>query len=397
MDTAAVKARFKQTFGYTPAHFAHAPGRLELLGTHTAHHDGLVLAAAVNRHASLAAAPRTDGKIELVAPECSARELFWISDLKKNPATPWADPIKTLLTELRRRGVPFSGFNAALHSEIPAGVGLGRTAALQLAAALVIRQLFPFRLTETGTTMPPRRDGRGRLPPLPPPERLALARLCHSAGRELNPNRTLADYLPGLFGKAWHVLCLDCQFWSIHHAPLIGETLVVCDSGVRHPTTLGRVAEVRHFGTAAAAALGVRSLRAVEVSWLKANQARLAGRELACARHLVGEIQRGAFAERALRDDDHAQFGQYLFQSHESARGNLGNSCAELDRLVELARALPACLGAGLSGPGFGGATVNLVRHHQVEDFMTTIAAQHQGRTERTRSPLLCQIVDAPE
>ena len=100
------------------------------------------------------------------------------------------------------------------------------------------------------------------------------------------------------------------------------------------------------------------------------------------------------FAEKALNDDDHRQFGQFLFLSHESSRDFLKNSCLELDLLVELARAQPGCLGARLTGGGFGGATINLVAYHQVESFIAAMAEQYEQRTGRIMRPVVCQIVD---
>jgi galactokinase len=86
-----------------------------------------------------------------------------------------------------------------------------------------------------------------------------------------------------------------------------------------------------------------------------------------------------------------------MFQSHESSRDNFKNSTTELDTLVELAQAHPAGLGARLTGGGFGGATINLVRRDGVEDFMRTIAGQYEQRTGRKTEPLLCQVVDGAQ
>jgi galactokinase len=127
---------------------------------------------------------------------------------------------------------------------------------------------------------------------------------------------------------------------------------------------------------------------------LAANKARLTGREHACAYHIAGEIQRVIFGARALRTDDFEQFGQYVFQSHESSRDFFQNSCPELDLLVELARAHPACLGARLTGGGFGGATVNLVVRPQLDAFKAAIARVWEERTGRKLHPMLCQVVD---
>jgi galactokinase len=135
-------------------------------------------------------------------------------------------------------------------------------------------------------------------------------------------------------------------------------------------------------------------LRSVEAKDLAAKKARLSERQYQCAYHVVGEIQRVVFGERALWDGNFAQFGHYMFQSHESSRDFFKNSCPELDLLVELARAHPACLGARLTGGGFGGATINLIARLGAEDFMKRIAEQYERKSAHRIEPMLCQIVD---
>src|SRR5207249_10541899 len=151
---------------------------------------------------------------------------------------------------------------------------------------------------------------------------------------------------------------------------------------------------LRDYCVSSAGKLGAKSLRSVELKMLEANKSKLTPREYECTRHVVGEIQRVVFGERALREDDHRQFGQYMFQSHESSRAWLKNSTPELDVLVELARAHPGCLGARLTGGGFGGATISLVQYHQAESFMNHLARRYQERTGQNLQPVLCQIVD---
>ena len=395
MDTSAVKNLFKRNFGHTPTHVVGAPGRLEVLGNHTDYNEGLVLSVAVDKYVSIAASPRPDGKIELVSAAFPQREIFWISDLKHNPAAPWADYVKGVLVQLRKRGVHFSGFSAAIHSTIPMGAGMSSSAALEVASALVVRQLFPYSLTEIGASLPPLRDKRGRLPPMDAKEKLHLAILCQAAEIEfVGVNCGLLDQLSCLFGKAHHVMNIDCRFQSVHHAPVPGEAIVVCDSGVKHQLAASEYNALREHCESAALALAAKSLRSVELPWLKAHRDNLNQRQYECAYHVVGEIQRVVFAEKALSDDDHRQFGQYMFLSHESSRDFLKNSCPELDLLVELARAHPGCLGARLTGGGFGGATINLVAYHQVESFISVMAGQYQQRTGRKMQPIVCQIVD---
>lgn len=394
MDTAAVKGVFRNHFGFTPANVVWAPGRVEVLGSHAAFNEGLTLTAAVDRFLFLAFSPRTDGRIELVSSAFPGAHQFWISRLVHSPAAPWADYVKGILAQLRKRGVHFNGFSAAIHSTIPPRLGMGSSAALGVATALAVRQLFPYSLTELGAGVPPPRDRRGRLPALPAREKMILARLCQLSEIEFaGVNSDLPAALTSMFGRAYHLLNIDCRYRTVTHTPLIGETLVICDSGIRPPPAAGEDAVLREHCELAARALRARSLRSVESVYLKSNRANLNHREYECAYHVVGEIQRVVFAERALRDDDHRQFGQYLFQSHQSSCDLFKNSCPELDLLVKLARAHPGCLGARLTGGGCGGATVNVVAYHQVEDFIRTIAGQYEKRTGRELKPMVCQMV----
>jgi galactokinase len=222
-----------------------------------------------------------------------------------------------------------------------------------------------------------------------------LAKVCQAAENQFVGVRSgLLDQISSLFGKAWNTMSIDFRALTVEHAPITGEAIIICNSGVKHALVGGEYNELRENCEGAAHKLGAKSLRSVELKDLEANKARLTDREYACARHVVSEIQRVVAGERALRADDHAQFGQYMFQSHASSRDFLKNSTPELDLLVEIARGHAACLGARLTGGGFGGATINLVRHHQADDFMRYMTEQYKGKSGREMKPLLCQVVD---
>src|ERR1041385_4399353 len=303
---------FNRAFGYTPTHHVQAPGRVELLGNHTDYNEGLALSLAVDRYVHIDSSPRSDGKIELVSSAFAGRETFSMTGIGKNPGAAWADHAKGVLLQLRRHGVYFSGFNAAIHSTIPVGAGLSSSAALQVATALTVRQLYPYTLTATGSTIPPQRNAEGVLPPLAHPERLHLARLCHAAESQfVGVNCGVLDQISSLCGKGFHVMEIDCQSASVELVPFLGEVVIVlCDTGVSHDLADGRYNQLRELCESAARKLGVKSLRSVEPRMLAANQARLTAREHACAYHIAGEIQRVIFGARALRADDFEQFGQ---------------------------------------------------------------------------------------
>jgi galactokinase len=393
------RALFRRHFGHTPTHLVTAPGRLELLGNHTDYNQGLVMALAVDRYIHLAAAPRTDGKIELVSSAFPEKQVFSSLDIVKNPAAPWADYVKGVLVQLRQRGAHFSGFNAAIHGTIPLGAGMSSSAALEVATALMVRQLAPYTLTSTGTTVPPKRNADGSVPAPTMAERLEIARICQAAENQfVGVNCGILDPLSSLCGRAFHAMEIDCQSCAVEAVPMIGDiAIVVCNTGVRHALVGGEYNALREECEGAARALGVKSLRAVDPPMLKANRHRLTPRQFECASHIVGEIQRVLFGERALREGDFAQFGQYLWQSHESSRVLFRNSCPELDLLVSLAQGQPACLGARLTGGGFGGATINLVERAQATEFMGVMAKAYKDKSGIQIEPMLCQVVDGAE
>jgi galactokinase len=301
-----------------------------------------------------------------------------------------------VLLQLRARGVHFTGFNAAIHGTIPLGAGMSSSAALEVATALTLRELFPFTVTETGLAEAPRRDSIGRLPELEWDQRMILARLCQAAESQfVGANVGLLDQISSLFGKAGHVIQIDCRHLTVEHEPMApGFAIVVCDSGVKHNLASGHYNELRGHCESAALTLGVPALRSVSMEQLEAARSRLDERDYACARHVVGENQRVVLGERALRAGEVEQFGQFLYESHASSRDWFKNSCPELDILVDLARQSPGCVGARLTGGGFGGATINLVRHHEVSAFVQAMRTGYAQRIGRSLEPMICQIGD---
>lgn len=386
---------FKKHFKQPPAHIVRAPGRLELLGNHTDYNDGLVMALAVDRYIVIAASPRTDGKIELVSSLFPQPEIFPANEFKKNPAAPWANYVKGALEQLHKRGVHFSGFNAAIHGTIPMGAGMSSSAALEVATALAVRKLHPFTLTSGGLGAAPARDSKGELPPVGSAERLEFAKICQAAENQfVGVKCGILDQISSLFGKASCVIDIDCRSLTVENPPMPGEAIIVCNSMVKHELVGGEYNELRANCEAAAKKLGAKFLRTVEPKDVEANQAKLSAREYQCAKHVTTEIARVVAGARALRAGDHQQFGQFMFQSHESSRDDLKNSTKELDILVELARKHPGCLGARLTGGGFGGATINLVKHHEAESFIAHMQREYEKAVGVKMTPIVCQIVD---
>jgi galactokinase len=396
MAASEVIGFFQKQFGFRPTHTVQAPGRSELLGNHTDYNQGLVLALAVNKHVFMASSLRADGKVELASTAFTGREIFSVNDLKKNPQAPWADYVKGVLDQFRRRNIHARGFNAAIHSTIPMGAGMSSSAALEVATALTVRELFPFSLDTYAPSAPPVRSDSGGLRDLTAREKLEVAKLCQAAENEfVGVQCGLLDQVSSLFGKAFHAIELDCQSNSVEHVPMFGEVaVVVANTGVQHELVGGEYNALRAHCESAAKKLGTRSLRSVDAAYLAANKGKLEQREYECAYHIVGEIQRVVHGTRALRDGDFVQFGQYMFQSHDSSRDSFHNSTAELDTLVEIARGLKGCFGARLTGGGFGGATINLVHRGEVTRFIEQLGQEYKRRTGVETHPMHCEIAD---
>jgi galactokinase len=352
--------------------------------------EGLSLSVAVDRHLSLAAAPRTDGRIELLHPLMPDGHAFWLSDLHQEPELEWSRPVKAVLKALKHCGVHFSGFSAAIHDGIPAG--LGSRAALRCATALLVREMFPFTLTDSGLGTPPRRDPRTqRLPELDDAERRQLAKLCREASLQESPNGE--DHFTPLFARVWQALVTDWQSGSVERWPFAGTAVVLCeikDDSTNQPS----MAEFRNSLLAATNKLGVRSLRSVEPAFLRANSVRLNAAETSAVSQLVSENHWIVRGEAALREGDHRLLGQFLLLSHDGTRDALQTTSPEAESLVRKAREHPACLGSRALFETSRIATVSLASYHEVESFAAHLAAEGERCLGRTVTVLVLPVAD---
>ncbi len=388
-----VQGIFESQFGTKPTQTAIAPGRAELLGNHTDYNQGLVMALALDKYVVMAGAPRDDGRVRLYSQAFQDTVEFSLQQIEKDPAHSWAHYTKGLILQLQQRGIRFGGMDAVIHSTVPLGAGLSSSAALLVASAVLLRKLFPYRLLsfEKGENVP-----GDQMPPMDEEEKMLLARVCQAAENQfVGVNCGLLDHISSLFGRADHAILIDCLDLHVEWSPLPDSIgVVIAHSGVRHALVGGEYNERRASCERAAQKLGVPSLRHVTLSMLEEARGRLEETEYRYALHVVGENERVREGSALLREGKLEEFGQKLFESHESSRVNFRNSCPELDTLVELAREHPACIGARLSGGGWGGATINLVRREGMEDFLRYLASGYSARQGRSLEAWPCRIVE---
>ena len=332
----------------------YAPGRAELLGNHTDYNEGYVLALAVDRGTTITGAPRQDRTIRVHSRELDKTETIALDKLLAENVAPWSRYLLGVVDQFRRNELPIEGFDAEISGDLPIGAGLSSSASLENATVLFLMSLFGAKL-----------------------DPLQMARLSQKAEHDFAGVRCgLLDQIASLMSKADHATFIDFRTTEVQHVPLDGSvSVIIANSNADHALVGGEYNERRADCEAAAHALGVRYLRDVSMETLQSHKSKLADRIYRRAAHIVGENERVLEGSTALRRGDMARFGKLMFASHESSMKNFENSCPEIDRLVEAARQTPDVLGARISGGGFGGASINLVKKGSEDSVVQALKA----------------------
>ncbi len=351
-----------------------APGRVELLGNHTDYNRGVVLAAAIDRGITVAGSQRADGRVRLYSHTLERTCETSLDQLQRRAGDGWANYPLGVVHELRQAGFNVAGFEAELDGDLPLGGGLSSSAAVEVATAYFLVKL-------QGLDVPPRE----------------IARLCRKAENDfVGVASGLLDQITSVFGRRDCAVFLDCASEEVRTIEFPRDVaLVIADSGTKHSLLQSQYNQRRAECAAAAAALGVESLRNVSMEQLAASDLEPLLRRRAA--HVVGENGRVFAALQSLADADAREIGVLMNASHESSRTNFENSTPELDELVRIARSLDGVFGARLTGGGFGGSTVTLVASAKAADAAQQIDEQFLARTGRDAHAFVCRIADGAE
>jgi galactokinase len=375
-----VTESFQQRYGTGPDVVTRAPGRLEILGNHTDYNEGFVISGAVANATWFAASPAKDNvcRIYDVRDDCCSE--FAIDDVDQKEDGDWANYIKGVIIEMRQRGAQIAPFNAVLSSTVPLAAGMSSSAALEISTAFALASIWDIDFT---------------------PE--AFARIGQGCENNFIGAQTgLLDQFSSIHGRADHLLMTDFRSLEVTTVPFTNDyVFVIGDTGVTHDLT-ETYNERRANCESAAAHLAaklehVTTLRDVSLAELETARPGLDILAYRRAKHVVGENTRVQDARTLLQQGDIAAFGELLFASHNSSRENFDNSCPELDILVELGRSLPDCEGARLSGGGFGGITIHLVRRDAAETYQERLAMAFQTRTGEQLTTIICEIAGGAE
>ncbi len=372
--TARLIERFAEVYRPSPrVRVFCGPGRVNLIGEHTDYNLGFVLPMALDLACFVACAPGSDGSLSVYSDNLGERRRWPIPALPKLvPAHDWGDYVAGVARELVRAGFPVAPARLLISSTVPVGSGLSSSAALEVATALALLG---------DRTM----DG------------LELARLCRRAENDfVGMPCGIMDQYVCVFGRENSAVKIDCRSLA-HEAVALppGVEILAVNTMVKHE--LGQSAyrdRVRECGEAVEAIRRrkpeVASLRDVGASEFESLAGDVPDVPRKRARHVVTENARVEAFMTASRCGDLAAMGELFVASHRSLQHDYEVSCEELDFLVDTALATPGVLGARMTGGGFGGCTVNLVRPEAVAGFEARITAAYRQRFGLTPQVFPC-------
>jgi galactokinase len=369
IDSRVLLDAFARLHGCAASGILRAPGRVNLIGEHTDYNDGFVLPMAIDRYTWIALRPRDDGRVRLRSLDLETLVEFALAD-ERPLHLDWGEYVRGVSWALRQEGYELRGWDGLVASDVPIGAGLSSSAALEVAVARAFCQVSGI-----------------------PWQARSMALLAQRAENEwVGLQCGAMDQIASACCRSGHALLLDCRDLSSQDVPIAENVRVlILDTGTRRSLSDSRYNQRREECDRAAAALGTVSLRTIGPHDLARRSSELDSLELRRARHVVTENVRVRQAATALRDGDGQRLGQLMNASHDSLRHDFDVSTPALDTIVQCARASDACLGARMTGAGFGGCAVALVRAEQAQQIAATIAADYQAATGIEPAVYVCQ------
>jgi len=358
MQLDVLRSRFVEKYG-RQARIFRAPGRVNLIGEHTDYNDGFVLPAALDFAAYVAAAARDDRQIRVVSAAYDGEFTFDLDDPGQPAEKSWAKFVQGVAIILEREGHRLCGADLMIDSNVPVGAGLSSSAALEISIGIALASLAGRVIDAWG-----------------------LARIGQQAEHEFAGVRSgIMDQFASVFGQAGHALFLDCASLEWRPIPVGPAEFLICNTKAKHDLADGEYNRRRQECEQAAAYFGRRALSDVTIEEFENQASQMPENLKRRTRHVITENARVIESLAALKDGDMTRFGRLINESHESLRTDFEVSCAELDTMVELARSDETVMGARMTGGGFGGCTINLMRPGDHSDFISTIAAEYESKT----------------
>ena len=381
VDPAEVINDFHQAFnGQSPSLIARAPGRINLIGEHTDYHDGFVLPAAIDREVLIAAGPRSDQTLQVLATaynEHATIDLRTLQVAGLAGKTRWTDYIAGTAWALEEAGHKLVGTNMAVRSDVPIGAGLASSACLEMAVARALCAIGGI-----------------------PWDAVVMAKLARKAENAfVGVHCGIMDQLVSGIGVAGHALLLDCRSLTVEPVTIPADlSIVVMDTGIRRTLDTTEYAARRDACTVALSATqerqaDIRTLRDVDLPLLESIRQEVGITTFRRAAHVIAENARPAQLATALTVGDWQLAGRLMNASHASLRDLYEVSTPELDLITDLAKDTAGCYGARMTGAGFGGSAIALVTADAAKSFVSHVSAAYRAKGPSTGEVFACQLV----
>ncbi len=336
-----------------------APGRVNLIGEHTDYNEGFVLPIAIGKKIIMLGQLRNDRLVQVFDLGYKAEVKFSLDSLSPSKKDTWANYLMGVMDEIQKAGYPLQGANLIFISNIPKGAGLSSSAALEVVTALTMAKLNLLEIKP-----------------------VEMARLCQRAENNfVGVACGIMDQYVSCLGQKNYTLFIDCRSNDYELIPFKDPNyqVLICNSKIQRGLANSEYNRRREECKIATEFFKhklnreIRALRDITIDEYKKYQAQLPEIIARRARHVISENYRVQAGVQALRMGNYSAFGQLMIESHRSLKDDYEVSCTELDLLVDLALKQEEVLGARMTGAGFGGCTVNLLRREYIDVFEKTI------------------------
>lgn len=362
---AYIVKEFGELYGDQPSVWTQAPGRVDLMGSHTDYNEGYVLTQAIDRNTWIAALPRQDRKVRIASLNSGGAGVFDLGDVRGDEGSFWTNYVRGVADVLQKDGYPLRGFDGLVHSNIPFSSGLSSSAALEVACAVLFDSLGQLNI-----------------------DPVRIAKLCQRAENEfVGMNCGILDQYSSMMGKAGEVLLLDCRYISSETRPIAGDLqVVICDTRAERALTGSEYPERRAQCEQGARILAgfcpqIKTLRDVSLEQLDAYSDALPEVVARRCRFIIQENQRVLDLADALAEADYERIEALARESYIGARDLYEISCPEMESMFEAMNNGPGVIGARQAGAGFGGCMVAFVHQESVDLFGEHVKQQYQEST----------------
>lgn len=356
---------FAQRFGGQPTFWTRAPGRVDLMGSHTDYNLGYVLTQAIDRDTWIAGRPRSDGRVAVESLNLQGQSEFRLDSIELDADVPWANYVRGVASVLHEQGYPLRGFDGLIHSTIPFGSGLSSSAALEVATAVAFDLLGRLRIDD-----------------------VEMALLCQRAENEfVGVHCGILDQYTSVLGQERCALLLDCRDLSSRSVRISDENrVVICNTKAQRELTGSEYDERRAQCEEGARLLAhfyadVSALRDVTLAQFETHETHLPPLIARRCRFVIEENERVLRLAEALPDGKRPTIGALMHGSYRGARDLYEIVSPEMAAMFRAMLSAPGVIGARQAGAGFGGCMVALVDEDHVGAFREHVHRAYMDAT----------------